>query len=146
MLRSPVARGDEVKPAATPSVKFTPDDFLHYPDDGRRHEIIDGEHYVTPSPNTKHQAVFVGEYWVVDPDLDTMKIDRRVESNFIRATELSVEAGDTLLTPFLPGFAAPLTEVFVQPLQTGSDQGLREVAVVSAASRQPAPFRRCAVA
>ncbi|MBI2836025.1 MAG: Uma2 family endonuclease, partial [Acidobacteria bacterium] len=23
----------------------------------KRHEIIDGEHYVTPSPNTKHQAV-----------------------------------------------------------------------------------------
>ena len=27
------------------------------PDDGKRHELIDGEHYVTPSPNTKHQGV-----------------------------------------------------------------------------------------
>ncbi len=25
---------------------------LLFPDDGRRHELIDGEHYVTPSPNT----------------------------------------------------------------------------------------------
>lgn len=38
-------------------VKLTYDDFLLFPDDGRRHELIDGEHYVTPSPNTKHQAV-----------------------------------------------------------------------------------------
>ena len=40
-----------------PSVKFTYDDFVKFPDDGNRHEIIDGEHYVTPSPNTKHQTV-----------------------------------------------------------------------------------------
>ena len=39
------------------SGKFTYEDFLHFPDDGKRHEIINGEHYVTPSPNTKHQAV-----------------------------------------------------------------------------------------
>jgi len=32
--------------------RFTYDDLLNFPDDGRRHEIIDGEHYVTPSPNT----------------------------------------------------------------------------------------------
>ena len=48
-------RSDGVKPAA--SVKFTYEDFLHFPDDGKRHEIIDGEHYVTPSPNTIHQTV-----------------------------------------------------------------------------------------
>ena len=39
------------------SVKFTYEDFLSFPDDGKRHEIIGGEHYVTPSPNTKHQRV-----------------------------------------------------------------------------------------
>jgi Uma2 family endonuclease len=43
-----------MKPAG---VKLTYDDFLLFPDDGRRHELIDGEHYVTPSPNTKHQTV-----------------------------------------------------------------------------------------
>ncbi len=42
---------------ASARVKLTYDDFLHFPDDGKRHELIDGEHYVTPSPNTKHQAV-----------------------------------------------------------------------------------------
>ena len=43
--------------ATDPGLKLTYDDFLLFPDDGRRHELIDGEHYVTPSPNTKHQAV-----------------------------------------------------------------------------------------
>jgi Uma2 family endonuclease len=40
-----------------PGVKLTYDDFVLFPDDGKRHELIDGEHYVTPSPNLKHQAV-----------------------------------------------------------------------------------------
>jgi Uma2 family endonuclease len=38
-------------------VKLTYDDFVLFPDDGKRHELIDGEHYVTPSPNRKHQAI-----------------------------------------------------------------------------------------
>ena len=37
--------------------KLTYDDFVLFPDDGMRHELIDGEHYVTPSPNPKHQIV-----------------------------------------------------------------------------------------
>ncbi len=38
-------------------VKFTYADFLLFPDDGRRHELLEGEHYVSPSPRTKHQKV-----------------------------------------------------------------------------------------
>jgi len=45
----------ETTPA--PGAKLTYDDFLSFPDDGLRHELIDGEHYVTPSPTTKHQRV-----------------------------------------------------------------------------------------
>ena len=37
------------------STKLTYEDLLLLPNDGRRHEILDGEHYVNPSPNTKHQ-------------------------------------------------------------------------------------------
>jgi hypothetical protein len=40
---------DELR-TASPRVKLTYDDFLLFPDDGKRHELIDGEHYVTPSP------------------------------------------------------------------------------------------------
>jgi Putative restriction endonuclease len=41
--------------ASDPGLKLTYDDFLLFPDDGKRHELIDGEHYLTPSPNIRHQ-------------------------------------------------------------------------------------------
>jgi Uma2 family endonuclease len=43
-------------------VKLTYDDFVRFPDDGLRHELIDGEHYVTPSPNDKHQTLLGNLY------------------------------------------------------------------------------------
>ncbi len=183
-----------------PSSKFTYEDFLNFPDDGRRHEIIDGEHYVTPSPNTSHQtivgnlyaairryldsrpigAVFlapfdvlfsninivepdllyvsrerqgvvtpahvkgapdlvvevlspgtrkvdeitkrklyeqfdVQEYWIVDPELESIKIYRRTEGGFGKRNELTLERGELLTTPLLPGLEVPLTAVFAPP-------------------------------
>lgn len=38
------------------TVKLTYEEYRHFPDDGRRHEIIDGVHYVSPSPNASHQS------------------------------------------------------------------------------------------
>ena len=49
---------DRVRPHGS-GVKLTYDDFVRFPDDGKRHELIDGEHYVTPSPNTKHQRISI---------------------------------------------------------------------------------------
>ena len=43
--------------AQGPALKLTYDDFVLFPDDGKRHELIDGEHYVTPSPNIRHQRI-----------------------------------------------------------------------------------------
>jgi len=40
-----------------PDVKLTYDDYVLFPEDGLRHELIDGEHYVTPSPNLRHQDI-----------------------------------------------------------------------------------------
>lgn len=37
------------------SLKLTYEDYVLIPNDGKRHEIIDGEHYVSPSPKTIHQ-------------------------------------------------------------------------------------------
>jgi Uma2 family endonuclease len=188
---------DRVKPAS-PGVKLTYDDFLLFPDDGQRHELIDGEHYVTPSPNTKHQRVSgnlhlligswleihqvgrvfyapydvvfsnfdvvepdllylsnermaevvtpqhvrgapeivieigspgtrkrdetikkrlyersgLSEYWVIDPELDVVRVYRRGEEEFGRAIELSSEADDSLTTPLLPGLEMPLRRIF----------------------------------
>ncbi len=39
------------------NVKFTYEDYLLFPEDGRRHEIIDGERFMTPSPSTRHQRI-----------------------------------------------------------------------------------------
>ena len=41
----------------TTAVKLTYDDYVLFPDDGMRHELIDGVHYVTASPNLRHQRI-----------------------------------------------------------------------------------------
>src|SRR5688500_3717923 len=174
---SSMSGSDRVTPASGKK-KLTYDDFVHFPDDGKRHELIDGEHYVTPSPNLKHQsivmnltgliwiylreskigAVFgspldvvfshfdvvepdvlfvsdakrtiftaksiqgapdlvvevgspgtrrrdelikhqlyerfgVSEYWVVDPDLDAIKVYRLADGRYTRVSELTLNAG-----------------------------------------------------
>ncbi len=39
------------------SLKLTYEDYLYFPEDGKRHEIIDGDHYTTATPSLKHQSV-----------------------------------------------------------------------------------------
>lgn len=39
--------------------KLTYEDYVLLPEDGQRHEIIDGEHYVSPAPTPKHQRVLM---------------------------------------------------------------------------------------
>jgi Uma2 family endonuclease len=186
-------------PAARADMRLTYDDFVLFPDDGKRHEIIDGEHYVTPSPNLRHQELIgrlhieislylrahpnagrvffapldvvlsyydvvepdllfvagdqtaimtekniqgppalvvevlskstrkrdaqikrrlfertgVREYWLVDPELDTVQVFRpSPDGKLVRVTELSAEEGETLTTPLLPGCAIALSELF----------------------------------
>ena len=100
---------------------MTYEDLLLLPEDGLRHEIIDGEHYVNASPVTKHQRVSmrliaefnfylrehpVGElfhapldivfsrYDVVEPDLLFISNDRRqiiTEKNIQGAPDLLIE-------------------------------------------------------
>ncbi len=36
-------------------MKLTYDDLCLFPDDGKRHELIDGDHFTTPAPKTNHQ-------------------------------------------------------------------------------------------
>ena len=37
--------------------KLTYEDYALLPDDGKIHEIIEGEHYMTPAPETYHQTI-----------------------------------------------------------------------------------------
>ena len=61
--------------------------------------------------------VGVREYWLVDPELDLIKVLRRGEdSSFRRVAELTAEDGDTLTSPLLPGFALALAEFFAPEL------------------------------
>lgn len=41
----------------TGHLRLTYEDYRLIPDDGKRHELIDGEHVMSPSPNTKHQRI-----------------------------------------------------------------------------------------
>jgi len=183
---------------ATPArVRFTYEDYLLFPADGRRHELVQGEHIVTPSPVEKHQRLVtrlilllagmaereklgrvyaapfdvilseedvvqpdvlfvaaqhegrigergvqgapdlvvevtsegsrrldevvkrklyerfgVAEYWVVDPEIEVVKVYRREGEAFQRLGELSAESRDVLATPLLPGLAIPLAALF----------------------------------
>jgi Uma2 family endonuclease len=57
-------------------MKLTYDDFVLFPDDGKRHELIDGEHYVTASPNTKHQQVLVELAYLIRAWLEEHPVGR----------------------------------------------------------------------
>jgi len=179
-------------------VRLTYGDLCLLPEDELRHELLGGEHVVTPSPVTRHQAVSlrlavllgewaertgagavfaapfdvvlsppdvvepdllfirkdrleilteknvqgapdlvveilsegtrrrdeivkrdlyarcgVEEYWIVDPELETVKVYRREGGERYRRTaELARENDDTLTSPLLPDFAAPLERIF----------------------------------
>ena len=189
--------GDEIG-TFNSDVKLTYEDFVLFPDDGKRHELIDGEHFVTPSPNTNHQVISVNltgmiwtylqdqpigrvfvapfdvvfsnfdvvepdllylskeraaevltslhakgapdlvveigstgtrkrdetikrrlyerfgvaEYWVIDPELDLVKVYRRTGERYERVAELMLENGDVLTTPLLPSVNLPLAKIF----------------------------------
>ncbi|HEV2854834.1 MAG TPA: Uma2 family endonuclease [Thermoanaerobaculia bacterium] len=179
--------------------KLTYEDYLLFPEDGLRHEILDGEHYVTSAPSRWHQTasanltyflvgflrrnrlgqVFTApfevvlsehdvvqpdllflsnerlgilteknvqgapdlvieilsdntrrrdetvkrdryegfgvlEYWLVDPQRQTVRIYRRSDAGFGAALELSTAAGDVLTTPLLPCLEIPVGEIFDQ--------------------------------
>jgi Uma2 family endonuclease len=140
--------GKDAMPSSAERRRLTYDDFLLFPDDGMRHELIDGEHYVTPCPNTRHQELAgrltrqnvqgppalvieiqspstrkrdetikrqlferggVREYWLVDPDDNTIRVFRRTAAGELPpVADLGVD--DTLTTPLLPDFALPLAD------------------------------------
>jgi Uma2 family endonuclease len=58
-----------------------------------------------------YERTGVSEYWVVDPEIETIRVYRRTRNTFARVIELSANAGDVLTTPLLPGLDIPLSRV-----------------------------------
>lgn len=53
--------------------KISAAEFLLWPDDGERHELIDGVHYMTPSPNLRHQDLVGRLYLAIGNFLSTRR-------------------------------------------------------------------------
>ena len=80
-----------------PTVKFTYEDLLNFPDDGKRHEIIDGEHFVTPSPNTKHQRIVSNLHFALVAYLRNTRVGEAFVSPFdVVFSDLNVVDPDLL--------------------------------------------------
>ena len=54
----------------------------------------------------------MSDYWIVDPDLDVVRLFRREGDVYRRQLELSLEAGNVVTTPLLPGLELALAEIF----------------------------------
>lgn len=179
-------------------LKLTYEDYCLLPNDGKRHEIIDGDHFVTLAPNLRHQAVVgkllrslgdylderplgwlfpalfdvvlsdtdvvqpdlvfvaksnaevltddnvrgtpdllieilspstrktdltvkrklyerfgVPEYWVVDPELETVRIFQLKDGSYGLGEELTAETGDEITSTVLPGLELTVAAVFL---------------------------------
>jgi len=64
------------------STKLTYADYELLPDDDLRHEIIDGEHYVTASPVTRHQRISLSLLHLIQSYLDTHLIGELFSAPF----------------------------------------------------------------
>jgi Uma2 family endonuclease len=61
-----------------------------------------------------YESSGVDEYWVVDPDLEMVKIYRLNGATYAKAAEIDTDAGGTITSPLLPGFALPVADVFAE--------------------------------
>lgn len=61
-----------------------------------------------------YERMGVGEYWIVDPEIDAVKVFRLNAGRYER-TELRLEDGDVLTSSLFPGLQLPLKTVFEMP-------------------------------
>ena len=62
------------RPMPNPNLKLTTEDYERFPDDGQRHELIDGEHVVTPAPTVQHQRVLARLFVAVHATVDAQAL------------------------------------------------------------------------
>ncbi len=73
------------------------------PSGRKRDEVIKRDRY---------ERTGVAEYWLVDPEAETVKIFRLEGDRYGRPQLLSLRDSDSLTTPLLPGLEIPLAVVF----------------------------------
>ena len=74
--------------------------------------LSDGSRRVDEIKKRKLYEQFgVDEYWIVDGELELVKIYRRTASGFERVAEIDTDAGGSITTPLLPGFAMDIHEL-----------------------------------
>jgi len=56
--------------------KLTYEDYVLIPEDGRRHEILDGEHYVTPAPFVRHQLISSNLHSLLGPFIRKQRLGK----------------------------------------------------------------------
>ena len=77
------------------STKLTYADYELFPDDGLRHEIIDGEHYVTASPITRHQRISLRLLYLLQSYLETHAIGEVFHAPFdVLLSEIDIVVPD----------------------------------------------------
>jgi len=76
MRRSKVVQTEGAVSDPRPELKLTYEDYLCFPDDGKRREIIDGELYVTAAPNLKHQSISINLASALKLFLDQARLGR----------------------------------------------------------------------
>ena len=87
------------------NVQGAPDLLIEILSEGNRH-------HDEVKKRALYESFGVLEYWIVDPVLETINVYRLEEAQFTRAAEWSLEAGDVIASPLLPGFECRLEEVF----------------------------------
>ena len=64
------------------TTKLTYEDYVRFPEDGLRHEIIDGEHYVTPTPATRHQRISGELFYLIRAYLEAHRLGELFHAPF----------------------------------------------------------------
>jgi Uma2 family endonuclease len=85
---------DAVRPGHS-STKLTYADYVLLPDDGLRHEIIEGEHYVTAAPVTRHQRISGRLFYLIQDHLEAHPIGEVFAAPFdVLLSEINVFVPD----------------------------------------------------
>ncbi len=59
-----------------------------------------------------YETYGVQEYWIVDPELEQVRVYKLTDGRYVRTAELSSEEPGVLTSDLFPGLTMPLSEIF----------------------------------